>query len=118
VLDVTPLKGDVLPGWYDDWVLFARERYRQLRVRALEILSAALCGAGLYADAIEMALSAIEADPLRESSHRALINVCIAEGNPADAIREFESYRGLLARELGVSPSRAIEKLVEPLRAG
>ena len=34
--------GDVLPDWYDDWVLIERERFRQLRLHALEALAARL----------------------------------------------------------------------------
>ena len=28
--------GDLLPDWYDDWLVLERERLRELRVRALE----------------------------------------------------------------------------------
>src|SRR4051794_14897664 len=38
--DLTALRddGDLLPDWYDDWVLIERERFRQLRLHALEAL--------------------------------------------------------------------------------
>ena len=35
------LSGDLLPGWYDDWVLVKAEDWRQLRLHALETLAAA-----------------------------------------------------------------------------
>jgi DNA-binding SARP family transcriptional activator len=35
----TALLGDLLPGWYDDWVLLERERLRQLRMQALEAVA-------------------------------------------------------------------------------
>ena len=41
-------------------------------------------------DALEAALAAIAMEPLRESAHRLLIGVPLAEGNAARAIREFE----------------------------
>jgi DNA-binding SARP family transcriptional activator len=34
------LDGEVLPDWYDDWLLFERERFRQLSLHALEVLVA------------------------------------------------------------------------------
>ena len=38
---VVALSGDLLPGWYDDWVLVEAEDWRQLRLHALEALAAA-----------------------------------------------------------------------------
>jgi DNA-binding SARP family transcriptional activator len=44
--------GDLLPDWYDDWVLIERERFRQLRLHALEALCEALGAAGAHGMAI------------------------------------------------------------------
>ena len=30
-------RGELLPGWYDDWVVFERERLNQLRLHAMEL---------------------------------------------------------------------------------
>ena len=32
------LRDDLLPDWYDDWLAYERERFRQLRIDALESL--------------------------------------------------------------------------------
>src|SRR6266700_2866149 len=32
------LSADLLPDWYDDWLLLEQERFRQLRMHALEAL--------------------------------------------------------------------------------
>ena len=37
---------ELLPGWYDDWVIFERERIRQQLLHALEILSRRLVSRG------------------------------------------------------------------------
>ena len=58
-----------------------------------------------FADAIEAAMLAASAEPLRESAHKTLIRAHIAEGNLTEARRVYLAYRGLLARELGVRPS-------------
>ena len=96
---------DLLPGCYDDWVLMARERLRQRILHALEALSERLAAAGRFADAIEAALLATGAEPLRESAQRALIKVHIAEGNLTEARRTYRAYHDLVHRELGVAPS-------------
>lgn len=97
--------GDLLPGWYDDWVVFERERLRQLRMHALERLSARWLTAGQHALAMEAALSAIQIEPLRESAHRAVISVHLAEGNLSEARKHYQMLRTLLLAELGVLPS-------------
>jgi DNA-binding SARP family transcriptional activator len=96
---------DLLPGWYDDWTSMERERIRQRILHALEALSAKLAGAGRFADAVEAALLAVRAEPLRETAQRALIKAHVAEGNLAEARRSYRAYRDLLRSELGVEPS-------------
>jgi DNA-binding SARP family transcriptional activator len=96
---------DLLPGFYDDWVLIERERIRQRILHALEALSERLAAAGRFADAIEAALLATSAEPLRETAQRALIKAHIAEGNLTEARRSYHAYRDLVYRELGTAPS-------------
>ncbi|MCX5205384.1 bacterial transcriptional activator domain-containing protein [Streptomyces sp. NBC_00237] len=97
--------GELLPGWCQDWVVFERERLHQLRLHALEALSARLVAEGEYAPALEAALESIRVDPLRESAHRAAVSVHLAENNLAEAVRHYEAFRVLLRRELGLEPS-------------
>ena len=52
---------DLLPDWYDDWLIVERERYRQLRFHALEALSEQAACCGRFADAIELALQVVAA---------------------------------------------------------
>ena len=116
---VTPdvgLHGELLPGWYDDWVLLARERLRQLRLHALEVLADKLAGEGRHGEAVQVACAAVGTEPLRESAHRALIRVHLAEGNTAEALRAYTAFRDLLDDELGVAPSPLMAELI--LRAG
>jgi DNA-binding SARP family transcriptional activator len=106
------LDGDLLPDWFDDWVVPERERLRQVRLHALERLAALLMETGRHAEAIDAAMRAMTSDPLRESAHRALIQVHLVEGNHAEAIRQFEAYRSLVRIELGVEPSPAMMQLI------
>lgn len=96
---------DLLPGFYEDWVLMERERVRQRIMHALETLSERLAAVGRFADAIEAALLATSAEPLRESAQRALIKAHIAEGNLTEARRSYRTYHDLVHRELGLTPS-------------
>jgi DNA-binding SARP family transcriptional activator len=103
---------DLLPTWDDDWLLIERERIRQLRIHALDALSACLTAAGRYNDGVAAGLASVEAEPLRETAHRAVIMAHLAEGNCSEAIRQYETYRALLARELGLGPSPELAKLI------
>ena len=105
---------DLLPDWLgDDFVLVEQERWRQLRIHALEALAERLQQARRFAEAIDAALAAVAAEPLRESAHRTLLCAHLAEGNVAEAIRCYESFRSLLHRELGLPPSAAMEALLD-----
>jgi DNA-binding SARP family transcriptional activator len=109
--------GELLPGWYDDWVLFERERLQQLRMRALERLADRLLGAGQVDPALAAALAAVAIEPFRESAHRALIRVHLALGNYVDALRVYDTFRRRLLDELGITPSPQITALVAHLLA-
>jgi DNA-binding SARP family transcriptional activator len=100
--------GDLLPDWYEDWVIIERERFRELRVEALERLCHQLSAQGQYGDAVQAGLAAVAAEPLRESAHQALITAHLEEGNRADAVRQYELLRELLRRDLKLEPSSAL----------
>jgi DNA-binding SARP family transcriptional activator len=99
------LRGELLPDWYDDWVLVERERFRERRVGALVVLCRRLAGAGRFADAVDAGLAAMRAEPLREAAHRALVEVYLAEGNRAQAVRQYRLCRRFLRERLGLEPS-------------
>jgi DNA-binding SARP family transcriptional activator len=103
---------DILPGWYDDWALMERERVRQRTLRAVEALSRELARIGRIGAAIEAAIMAVGADPLRESAQRALIEAHIADGNLIEASRRLDAYQDLLQRELGVDADRELRALI------
>jgi DNA-binding SARP family transcriptional activator len=113
--DLGALAEDLLPDWDDDWVVVERERYRQARLHALEELCARHRQAGRYDLALRAGLTAVSGEPLRESAHRRVIETHLAEGNPAEALRQYETFRRLLRAELGLPPSPAIRALVAEL---
>ncbi|MFI6449542.1 BTAD domain-containing putative transcriptional regulator [Kitasatospora sp. NPDC050543] len=104
--------GDLLPGWYEDWVLVERERLRQLQLHTLETASGRLLKEGRHADALESGMRAVQLEPTRESAHRAVIRVHLAEGNLGEAVRQFEACRAVLRSELGVGPSPLLQALL------
>ncbi|WP_219417514.1 AfsR/SARP family transcriptional regulator [Pseudonocardia nigra] len=112
--DVTLLQADILPGWTASWIAVERERFRQLRLHALEERSLRLSSAGRYAEAVEMARSAVRAAPSRESARRALIEVHLAEGEIAAAVAEHDEYQELLRSSVGGPAPSGLDALFPP----
>ncbi|GAA1962563.1 AfsR/SARP family transcriptional regulator [Microbacterium deminutum] len=101
----TTTVAELLPGWYDEWVIFERERIRQRMLHALEVLSHVLRADGRYGEAIDAAMDAVAVEPLRESAHRVLAEAHLAEGNCVEVQRAYLRYREIAHRELGIEPS-------------
>jgi DNA-binding SARP family transcriptional activator len=111
-VDDSVFRVDVLPDWYDDWLVIERERFHQLRLRVLECVCERLATRGEYARALDVGLAAVAGEPLRESAHRALVKVHLAEGNHAEAVRQYRLYRQLLEDQLGLTPSLRMLELL------
>jgi DNA-binding SARP family transcriptional activator len=104
---------ELLPGWFDDWVVEERPRLQQLRVEALERVAQH----GLDHDeptlVVEAAAAAVEIEPLRESAREMSIRGHLGLGDVASARHELRRYRDLLDEELGVAPPDRIQDLVD-----
>jgi len=109
-------KAELLPGWYDDWVIFEQERLRQMRLSALELMARQHLAAGEPDNAVIAALSAVSIEPLRESAHFLLVQAHLAAGNRAAAIRAYAMFASRLDSELGVLPSHQLLELVSGFR--
>lgn len=105
---------ELLPDWDDEWVVADRERFRMLRLEALERGAERLIERTEYGRAMEAALAATLSDPLRESARRLVVRVHLGEGNLASALQAYDDYRILLRQEIGVEPSPAMRTLIRP----
>jgi DNA-binding SARP family transcriptional activator len=114
-VDVDVLRQDVLPEWPEEWLIGTREWFRQIRLHALEALCDRYRDDGRLDAALDAGITAVAADPLRESAHRRLTLVHIEEGNFAEALRQYDVFRRLLHTELGLPPSPHFRRLVAPL---
>lgn len=106
---------DLLPDWDEPWILTDRERYREIRVHALEALAAASLSRGDHLQGIRACLYAIRCSPFRDSSHRLLVEAYIAEGNQSAALQHILGYRKALRQKLGLTSDNVLSDLVEEL---
>jgi DNA-binding SARP family transcriptional activator/DNA-binding HxlR family transcriptional regulator len=109
---VAALSMDLLPDWYDEWVVDEAEAWRYSRRNALEAQSGFLCERGRWAEAAQAARSAISIDPLRESPQGSLIRVHLATGNQSEALKAYDQYRCRLHDELGLEPTNLLSDLI------
>ncbi|MBM3130224.1 MAG: tetratricopeptide repeat protein [Chloroflexi bacterium] len=97
-------RGDLLEGFYDDWLLLERERLREMYLQALEWLVQAHKSTQQYADALDAALKLTLADPLRESAHREVMRLYFLLQRPDAALKQFATCRQILKTELALEP--------------
>lgn len=109
---VRMLEGELLPTWSYDWLDGRRESLRQLRLHTLETLARIELEAGRTTIALLTALAAVNLDPLRESAQRIVIAVHLAEGNTAEAIRQYVAFRDLLWGELQLRPGSQLRSML------
>jgi DNA-binding SARP family transcriptional activator len=102
---------DLLPDLDEEWLREYQDRYRQLRLGALETLSRRLTMMGNHSAAVYTALAAVQADSLRDSAHQTLVRACLTQGNRQEALSHFRNYQRIFSHELGVAPSVTISQL-------
>jgi DNA-binding SARP family transcriptional activator len=103
---------ELLPDWDEEWVAANRERYRLVRLAALESAACAFLERCLPGPALITAMAVVDAEPLRESARRIVMRIHLAQGNSVEAIQEHHRYRRLLRSEFGVEPSADITELL------
>jgi DNA-binding SARP family transcriptional activator/DNA-binding HxlR family transcriptional regulator len=115
-LAVAALSMELLPDWFDDWVVSEAEDWRQLRMNALEAQADMLTIRGRLAEAAVVARAAMKVEPLRESSHACLIRVHLASGNQSEALRVYDRYTDLLRNVLDLEPTSILTDLVADIQ--
>src|SRR5262249_17407100 len=107
--------GELLPGYFEDWIRPERRRLAEAYLAALHTLVALLAERGDRTQALQWARRAAAADPLHERSHEDLIRLLMAAGEIEAARAQFEQAQQLLERELGASLSPEIHALIREL---
>jgi SARP family transcriptional regulator, regulator of embCAB operon len=106
-----------LPGEEGDWIEGLRRELAEIQVRALECTARRSLGIGgpEVSVAERAARRLIDLSPYRESGYAVLMEAFERQGNIAEALRVYESLRGLLRDELGAAPSPAVKRVHERL---
>lgn len=93
------------------WAEGMRSKLLRLRLRALDCLALVWLAGGEPHLSVEAATETLSLDPLREATHRLLIEAHASAGNRPEALRSYHRLRERLADELGADPSPETEQL-------
>ena len=108
---------DLLPGYYQDWILFERERLQNMYLLMLDKLIVHLQFNGEYEVAQGYGATILRYDPARERTHRQLMHLYSLAGDRTSALRQFERCVLALKQELGVKPERKTVELYERIKS-
>jgi DNA-binding SARP family transcriptional activator len=116
-------KGDLLEGFqlkeegFEFWIRAERERYRGLMIDGLVRLVGQHEQEKDIEAVMKFAARLLTLDPLNENAHRSLMRAYAAQGRHHAALKQFETCRDILDRELHIEPQPETLALYAKLRA-
>lgn len=117
-------RGDFLEGVrsegeeLDAWLASQRAAWQQRGAEVSSRLLKACSEAGDLAGGLAAAERWLARDPLSEPAHRERIRLHLARGDRTAALEAYRLCAEVLARDLGIAPSRETEALAEMARRG
>jgi predicted ATPase/DNA-binding SARP family transcriptional activator len=109
--------GELLPGYFEAWIVPERQRLLEAYLQGLGMLIALLEQAGELQEALQWARRAVSAEPLREEGHQAVMRLLAGTGQPEAALRQYREVERLLREELRAAPEAALRALAREIEA-
>jgi predicted ATPase/DNA-binding SARP family transcriptional activator len=113
---VSLYRGPLLEGCLEEWALPEREARARAYLHALETLADLCLTERDFARAQRYLRLVVSADPLQETSQRALIQALALDGDFAAATQVYRDLRLYLHRELNAAPDPETTALYQRLR--
>jgi predicted ATPase/DNA-binding SARP family transcriptional activator len=109
-------RGPALAEFADQaWAQAEAARLEELRRAAVEELAELRLAAGGHAELVGELEALVAAEPLRERRRGQLMLALYRSGRQADALRVYQETRAVLADELGIDPSPALQRLQQAI---
>jgi WD40 repeat protein/DNA-binding SARP family transcriptional activator len=115
---VAVYRGELLPGFYDDWVSPVREQLAAVFQRKTQRLLDRLAEDHRWTDVVEWANHWIALGHAPEPGYRALMQAYAELGNRSGVALAYQHCRKALFTDLGVEPSLQTQRLFARLAAG
>lgn len=116
-------RGNFLEGFgvrqapdFEVWQLNQQQRFHQMAIQALGIVSAQHMERGEFAAAIDYTRRLLTLEPWHEEAHRQLMQLLAKSGQRNAALAQYDTCRQVLAEELAVNPSAETRALYEQLK--
>ncbi|MBN1661280.1 MAG: AAA family ATPase, partial [Anaerolineae bacterium] len=111
-------RGDLLDGFYDDWIIAERYHLEHLFCEALTRLMAAHETRGDHEAALATAARLLQQDDLREDAHRVIMRAYCRLGRRSAALEQYRYCRRVVEEELGVEPMAETTELNQQILDG
>ena len=110
-------QGELLPGFYDEWVVLEREHLASIFEHHMARLMSLLQNENRWLDILDWGERWIKLGQKPEPAYRALMSAHAAKGDMSKVAATYERCVKTL-RELGIEPSDQTRALYERLKAG
>ncbi len=111
-------RGELLPGFYEDWVMPERDRFQAAYHQKMNILLERLIQEEGWNDVLVWAEQWIRLDYAPEPAFRMLMRAHVGLGDPGMASAVYQRCVESLNRDLGLEPSPETRQLFEQIREG
>jgi predicted ATPase/DNA-binding SARP family transcriptional activator/Tfp pilus assembly protein PilF len=111
-------QGELLPGFYDEWISVERERLNTLFEAKMELLLELLQSKGRWREVLEWSTRWIAMGRWPEPAYRALMSAYASGGDTSKAVATYKRLSQGLQKDLGMKPSEQSQALYKRLKAG
>ena len=115
---VSLYQGELLPGFYDDWIVLERERLQSLFESRIGLLINRLVEAQKWTEVIEWGEHWISLGGVPEPAYRSLMTAHAAQGDLSRVATVYHRCKDSMQNDLGLEPSETTQSLFEQLKSG
>jgi DNA-binding SARP family transcriptional activator len=106
-------QGDLLEGFYEEWVVLQREQLRLMFINSLSRMMDYYHAHNNPRRSLDYGRRILESDPLREDIHRDIMRLYFDLGQRTMAIRQYRTCCKILEKELDIVPMKETQDLYE-----
>lgn len=115
---VSLYEGELLPGFYDDWIVLERERLNAVFEARMGMLISRLVEHQNWLEAIEWGERWISLGGAPEPAYRGLMMAHAARGDLSGMATAYRRCEEAMRNDLGLAPSESTRSLFEQLKSG